>query len=433
MTRPHPHLLELAAWPWLDRLSRKAGQLIRLEDVPGREWDTIATQGFDYVYLMGVWERSLLGRWLARVDADLRREYDRVLPDWSDEDIPGSPYCISAYVPDGRMGGWTGLDGARAALHARGVQLVVDFVPNHTGFDHPWVLTHPERYVLGDEDDLSTAPDDFRRVGRAVVACGRDPYFPPWRDVAQLNYFNPDTRSAMIGVLREIAAHADAVRCDMAMLALNDVFDRTWRPVLRNRWAPATAEFWPDAISAAPSLTYVAEVYWDLEWTLQQQGFHFTYDKRLLDRLHGGSAREIRGHLLADSPFRDRLTRFLENHDEPRSAVSLRHRLGAAATMLVTLPGMRFFFDGQLDGARIKPPVQLGKWPDEPVVPLVREMYERLLAATWDSLFHEGDWQLIEVGDGGDSTDADLIAWEWRLEGRLAVVVVNLGAGMAQG
>lgn len=431
--RRHPHLLEISAWPWLERLSRDAVRLVTLANVPGDVWDRCAAQGFDLIYLMGVWERSALGRGLAQSDGGLRAEYDRLLPDWTPEDVPGSPYCISAYVPDGRMGGWDGLDAARQALHARGMRLLVDFVPNHTGFDHPWVLSHPERYVLGHDAARRAHPDDFREVGGALVACGRDPYFAPWRDVAQLNYFNPDTRAAMIGVLREIAAHADGVRCDMAMLVLNSVFEGTWRHTLGGEWPAPAPEFWPAATTEVPELLYLAEVYWDLEWTLQQQGFDFTYDKRLLDRLHGAPAGDVRTHLQADSVFNERLARFLENHDEPRSAAQLGVRLPAAAAMLATLPGMRFFFDGQMEGARHRAPVQLGRWPDEPVSADIRQLYERLLAISDEALFHDGEWDLLHVGEAGNHTHADLVAWRWRLADGLAVVVVNLGGTTSEG
>jgi glycosidase len=432
--RPHPHLLEISAWPWLERLSsRGAGEPVTLGSVPPPEWDAIAALGFDYVYLMGVWRRSPLGRELARTDPALRAEYDRVLPGWTEADVPGSPYCISAYEPDDRMGGWAGLDGARAALHARGMGLFVDFVPNHTGFDHPWVATHPTRYVLGDEPDWTVAPEDFHRADRVMIARGRDPYFAPWRDVAQLNYCNPDTRQAMIDVLRQIAAHADGVRCDMAMLVLNQVFDATWRRVLRERWPMPAGEFWPEAIAAVPSLIYLAEVYWDLEWRLQQQGFQFTYDKRLLDRLHASPPSDVRGQLLAQPPFRDRLARFLENHDEPRSACALGARLEAAAAMLASIPGMRFFFDGQLDGARVRAPVQLGRWPEEQGSPAVRDIYERLLAAADENVFHDGDWTLLDVTRADDDSYADILAWRWRHGENIALVAVNLGGNIAHG
>ncbi|MEX2663866.1 MAG: alpha-amylase family glycosyl hydrolase [Vicinamibacterales bacterium] len=431
--RRHPHLLEIPAWPWLERLSRQSGRLVTLGDVPDAVWDACAAQGFDLIYLMGVWQRSRLGRTFAQSDPELRAEYERVLPGWTTDDVPGSPYCISAYVPDERMGGWDGLDAARQALQARGLRLMIDFVSNHTAFDHPWIESHPDRYVLGSDDDRRLRPDDFREAGGALVACGRDPYFPPWRDVAQLNYCNPETRAAMIGVLRTMAAHADAVRCDMAMLVLNDVFERTWRHVLRDEWPAPVPEFWPAATAEVPSLLYLAESYWDLEWTLQQQGFDFTYDKRLLDRLHGAPATDVRAHLLADAAFTARLARFLENHDEPRSASQFGARVPAAATALATLPGMRFFFEGQIEGARLRAPVQLARWPDEPVDAGIHDLYTRLLAAADQDLFHDGDWDLLPVTTAGNETYADLIAWGWRWRGQLAVVVVNLGSRASHG
>jgi hypothetical protein len=432
-TRRHPHLYELSAWPWLERLSRREGRVVTLADVPPADWNALASQGFDFVFLMGVWQRSAVGRDIARRDPDLRHEYDRALPAWSESDVPGSPYCIDAYVPEARMGGWAGLECARRELRARGVGLVLDYVPNHTGFDHPWVSAHPERYVLGTADDGRMRPGEFRRAGAHLVACGRDPFFPPWRDVAQLNYFNPETRAAMRGTLREIARHCDGVRCDMAMLVLTDVFERTWRHVLRDRWPRPSSEFWPEATREVPSLIYLAEVYWDLEWTLQQQGFHFTYDKRLLDRLRAAQGEDVRLHLTADAPFRDRLVRFLENHDEARSAAVFGTRLPAAATLAATLPGLRFFFDGQLTGARLRVPVQLGRWPDEPADPSIADLYRVLLTATGQPIFHDGEWQLLDVSRVGDVPFPGLIAYRWRLGRELAIVVVNVGDSPAEG
>jgi glycosidase len=429
----HPHLFEISTWPWLERLSAAESRAITLADVPGREWDAIASRGFAFVFLMGVWKRSALGRQLAMEDESLRAEYDRVLPGWTSDAICGSPYCVASYEPDPRVGGWAGVDAARAELHQRGMRLILDFVPNHTAFDHPWTSAYPERYVQGTLEDERRAPADFRRVGEAIVACARDPFFPPWRDVAQLNYFNADTRRAMIAQLGEIGSHCDGVRCDMAMLLLNDVFEGTWRHLLRDRWPVPADEFWPAAIQEYPALTFLAEVYWDREWTLQQQGFHFTYDKRLYDRMQGSSADDVRGHLRADPAFSDRLVRFIENHDERRSAVAFAGRLPAAAVIFATVPGMRFFFDGQLEGRRARAPVQLCRWPDELPNPQLATMYQRLLQVTADSLFHDGEWKLLEVAGSGDNSFSELIAYRWRADQRLAVVVANLGSDPATG
>lgn len=434
--RTHPHLYEISAWPWLEELSARAGRALTLGTVPAGAWDALAKKGVDCVYLMGVWQRSAAGRLMGRTDAGLISEFDRVLPGWSMHDVPGSPYCISAYEPDARMGGWQGLDKARADLASRGMSLILDFVPNHTGFDHPWIQSNPEYYVQGTLDNYRVEPQLFHPLedGDTVrfFACGRDPFFPPWSDVAQLNYFNPATRAAMIGVLETIAGHCDGVRCDMAMLVLNDVFAGTWAKRVDLLWDVPTQEFWPEATRRV-KMIYLAEVYWDREYELQQQGFDFTYDKLLLDRLHEGNAGEARGHLQAVPSYSAKLARFLENHDEARSVAQFGGRIRAAAALTFTLPGLRFFFDGQFEGADVRGPVQLGRWPETPDRPEIRDLYARLLKATDAPLFHQGQWRLLDLRSAGDSTDGDLIATSWRMGKDWAVIVGNITDHEAQG
>lgn len=435
--RTHPHLYEISAWPWLDRLSRRRDRIVTLANVPDEEWDRIANDGFDIVYLMGVWRRSAVGRLIARTNPGLLHEYERVLPGWSMRDIPGSPYSIQAYEPDARMGGWDGLDRAHEALARRHIALFLDFVPNHTGFDHEWMTARPELYVEGTLDDYRRTPEHFYPIDTPdamhFIACGRDPFFAPWRDVAQLNYFNPETREAMIGVLQTIAQYADGVRCDMAMLVLNDVFQQTWGHTIDLLWTVPSQQFWTEATRRVARLTFLAEVYWDREWQLQQQGFAYTYDKRLLDRLHQGFGSGVRGHLQADASFTAKLARFLENHDEARAAATFGPSLQAAVAVALTAPGMRFYYDGQLDGAEIKSPVQLGRWSEEPANPQIQALYDRILRTTNKALFHDGTWELLGVYGAGDTTYDDLVAFSWRKGSEHAVIAANVSNHEAQG
>jgi hypothetical protein len=316
------------------------------------------------------------------------------------------------------------------------MQLMVDFIPNHTGFDHPWIQSHPERYVQGDDAAFRRNPVAFRAIENSfgevrLIACGRDPYFAPWTDVAQLDYSNADTRAAMVEVLGQLAVHADGARCDMAMLVLSDVFNQTWKDYLRSPM-PAK-EFWTEARSAVRTFTLLAEVYWDLEFRLQQLGFDFTYDKRLYDRLLHSAPPEIRGHLMADAEYQRRSARFIENHDEPRSAAEFGDRLRAAAVVISTLPGLRFFYHGQFEGRTEHLPVQLGRWRDQPVDEKLRGFYDRLLAAVEGDVFHAGAWRLLDVYPAGDPSNTDLLAWQWDRDRELRIVAVNLGGAAAQG
>jgi hypothetical protein len=434
--RPHPHLYEINTRPWLEAMSRHAGRHLTLGAVPDTQWDTLQANGIDLVYLMGVWRRSMLGRQIARSEPCLFGAYDEALPGWRARDVVGSAYCVAGHQPDPRIGTWQDLDDVREKLHTREMQLIVDFIPNHVGFDHPWMNDHPDRFVQAPEEAFRRDPSAYRAVETRsgdvrFIACGRDPFFPPWTDVAQLDYFNEDTRAAMIAELQEVSAHADGARCDMAMLALSDVFARTWAELLTSP-APAT-EFWHEARAAVPGFMLLAEVYWDLEWRLQELGFDFTYDKRLYDRLIDRSVGDVRAHLGADAEYQRRSARFIENHDEPPSVIAFGDRVRPAAVVMSTLPGLRFFHDGQFEGRQVRMPVQLGVRRDEPVDEKLAAFYRRLLDITVTPAFHSGDWRVLEVVPARDETAANLLAWRWKDGEELRIVAVNLSDGPAQG
>lgn len=436
--RANPHLYEINTWVWLEELSSKYDRYLRLHEVPDEEWDRLAELGFDFVYLMGVWKRSLTGRQIFRTDPQNYRAFDAALPGWKVSDVVGSPFSIQDYSPDPRIATAEGLDEVHHQLRRRAMGLILDFVPNHTGFDHGWMVQHPDRYILGSEEDSRGDPAAFyllEREGKEnlFVARGRDPYFPPWSDVAQLNYFNPDCRQGMIGILKNIAQYCDGVRCDMAMLVTNEIFNRTWGRFLQP-WPMPKTEFWEEATAALPDFVWLAEVYWDLEWRMQELGFQFTYDKRLYDRLREASTGPVRAHLAADVGYQNKLGRFLENHDEPRSAAAFPHeRLPAVATLHATLPGMRFYHHGQLDGKKTFVPMPLAKARPETADPQIRELYIRLLGFADAEVFHGGEWKLLEVQSAGDDTYQDLIAYRWCHQADSRLMVVNLGDRTAQG
>ncbi len=224
----YPVIYEISTWAWLDDLTRTSGKVVDLGTVPAAEWDAIAARGFDAVWFMGVWERSPAGIAISMQNPGLLEDFRRALPDFSPADNVGSPYCVRRYVVDPHLGGPQGLARARAELAARGLNVILDFVPNHVAPDHPWAAAHPEYFVQGTADDLRDDPASFVEIGGAVFARGRDPYFPAWPDVLQLNAFSPGLRQAAIDTIGDIARQSDGVRCDMAMLMLDDIFTRTW-------------------------------------------------------------------------------------------------------------------------------------------------------------------------------------------------------------
>jgi hypothetical protein len=434
--RPHPHLLEIPAWAWLEELSLREGRPISLAQVPDAEWDRVRDLGFDLVWLMGIWKRSAFARHIFRSDPKRFADYDRALPGWKLTDVVGSPYAVYDYRPDPRIGTWRDVDRARRKLRERGMGLILDLVPNHTAPDHPWVHRHPEYYIEGKEQDFRNDPSRFTLLEDKAgtprfLARGRDPYFPPWADTAQLNLFHEGLRQEFAALVRTLARHADGLRCDMTMLALNDIFARTWQGFAP---APPAAEYWQQIVEAAPALIWLGEAYWGTEPRLLQLGFGFMYDKSFLDFLRAGSASALRRHLAQDLSSQQHMARFLENHDEQRAAAVFQpDHIQAAATLLATAPGLRFYCHGQMDGRKIHPPVELARAAEEPADPALRSLYERLLRLSHDDVFHNGAWRLLGTTSAGDASHENLIVHEWRSEKMWKLVAANPSGGTAQG
>jgi alpha amylase-like protein len=437
MGRPlYPALYQINTRVWLTELSPALGRPATLDDIPDAALDRLAQRGFDWVWFLSVWQTGQAGQRISRTNSEWRREFQETLTDLREDDIAGSGFAITGYTVHDQLGGDAALARLRERLRKRGLRLLLDFVPNHTGLDHPWVENHPEYYVQGSELDLTRAPRNYtwvkRTQGDLLLAYGRDPYFAGWPDTLQLNYGEPATQDAMIAELVKIAGQCDGVRCDMAMLVLPDVFERTW---------DIRAElFWPKATQRvrerAPDFCFMAEVYWDLEWTLQQQGFDYTYDKRLYDRLRDGHARPVREHFHAGLDYQNKLARFLENHDEPRAAATFSPDVHQAAAVITFLsPGMRFFHQGQLEGRKKRISPHLCRGPVEAVDQKLEEFYDRLLAVLRQPVVREGQWQLLECAPAweGNCTWDCFLACVWQgSDGHRLLVVVNYAPNQSQ-
>jgi hypothetical protein len=343
---------------------------------------------------------------------------------------------VRRYEVDEHLGGREGLAIARGELAKRGIKLVLDFVPNHVAPDHPWVTEHPEYLIQGNADDVRNDPASFLEVEGKVFACGRDPYFPAWSDVLQLNAFQPSLRQAVIETLSDMASQCDGIRCDMAMLLMNKIFERTWGARAGEK---PESDYWSTIIPAIkgklPDFKFIAEAYWDLEWELQQQGFDFCYDKRLYDRLEHDSAESIRLHLCADLAYQDKLVRFIENHDEPRAATAFPPaKEQAAAVTVATLPGAKLLHEGQLEGRKVRLPVFLGRRPHEPADFDLKAFYLKLLEAIDTETLRCGEWRLCERNGWPENQSfLNLVAWCWRSARERYLVVVNLSDARSQG
>jgi glycosidase len=425
----YPSLYQINTRVWLTELSRDLDHRATLDDIPDRELDRLAEVGFDWIWLLSVWTTGQKGRKISRENSEWRGDFERTLPDLREDDIAGSGFAIADYRVHPDLGGDTALKRLRSRLKKRGLKLMLDFVPNHMGPDHPWVIDHPDYFISGTENDLLLNPQNYTKVqsgqDNLILAYGRDPYFSGWPDTLQLDYSNPAAAEAMKKELIRISGQCDGLRCDMAMLVLPEVFERTWGRRAQPFWARAI-----DAVRGkVPGFCFMAEVYWDMEWELQQVGFDYAYDKRLYDRLHEGNALAIREHLFAGPEFQDRLARFLENHDEPRAATTFgQEKHEAAAVITYFSPGLRFFHQGQLEGKTKRISPHLVRGPEEPTDQAIQEFYNDLLPVIKQNIFRDGRWKLLQcmpAWEGNDSWNSFIVfTWEAGEEGR-ALICVN--------
>ena len=392
---------------------------------------------------MGIWKTSPSTIDKCCFEPELISAYNRSLKDWSKSDVIGSPYSIDEYDVNPSIGSWNELIELKKYLNSIGIKLFVDFVSNHFSADSKYIRTNPEIFLRADEEFYQGDSFTFFKPDadpKNIYAHGRDPFFPAWTDTIQINFFSSEARKFMTDKLLKLTDVCDGVRCDMAMLPLNNVFQNSWLGVLnKHGFTRPDTEFWKNAISAVkrknPEFIFLGEAYWDLEWNLQQLGFDFTYDKRLTDRLAANDLIGVRAHLQAEKSFQLKSARFLENHDEQRAVTKFgKQRSLAAAAAISTIQGMKFFFDGQFEGKKTKLAIQLGREPEEKICTGIKDFYDKLLIITKAEIFQKGEWHMMQpltIGYGNVSYE-NLLAWQWVLDNERRIVVINYSYSTSQ-
>ncbi|MFN3693541.1 MAG: alpha-amylase family glycosyl hydrolase [Ignavibacterium sp.] len=427
----NPRILEINTRVWL-----KKKRLNSITDIPESQIDEWKDLGFDFIWLMGIWKtnKDIVAQYC--FEPELVSSYTNALKDWKTEDIIGSPYSIDCYEVSPDLGGESDLKKLRERLNNKGIKLILDFVSNHLSVGSCLVKEKKEIFLPADEYLFRNDPYTFFKSpynSKEYFAHGRDPLFPPWKDTIQINFYSNEARKFLINTLLQISDLCDGVRCDMAMLSLNNIFYNTWIGALKKYgYEKPAKEFWSEAINSVktekPEFVFIAEAYWDLEWQLQQLGFDFTYDKRLLDRLAGNDIKSIRDHLHAEKEFQQKSVRFIENHDEERAAAKLgKDRSLAAATIISTIQGMILYHDGQFEGKKIKLPVQLGREPFEKEDDRVKNYYYKLLRITKNSSFRKGEWIMLDSlpAANTDYSFENILIWQWKYQKDFMLVAIN--------
>ncbi|EFA77836.1 hypothetical protein PPL_09334 [Heterostelium album PN500] len=431
-------MYELSTRPWLYNLSQQYNQnFTQLSQIPMEEFQKIKSMGFDMVWLMGLWQLGEYGLNYDRTNQPLLQHYAQVLPGYTVDDIIGSPYAVTNYTLNTQLGSMEDLAVLRKQLNEMGLLLMVDFVPNHSAVDCEWTTTDPDYYIRAPQG--TNPPYDPNTYLPSGIAYGSAGWGGAWQDTAQLNYWNPELVKVRIAQLLELASVADAIRCDMAYLLINELFGQNWQSQLQS-WGytqPAT-EFWQQAISIVkaefPDTIFLAEVYHPWESQLQQLGFDYTYDKMLHDYLGSGNLDQVRGWISGNSvQFAQHSAHFCSNHDEPRAANFFGSwwRADAAALVTYTMPGLRFFWWGDFEGYQNQLDVHLRREESESAVDTVMQFYQNLTSIVSDPVFKYGTFEYLNVT--GSDTEWTLIAYKWTYQNEKRLCVLNFSDTQGSG
>lgn len=319
-----------------------------LHQLMNANWQNLHQHHFTHVYLTGIWDNH--GEILVNQEGDEQLSF-------SESRLP-SPFAISDHVTvNPTLGTNEDLSQLIALLHSHQLQVLLDFIPNHTSLAHSWLKDHPEYYHWHE--------------GKLVKEFSGD--------VAKLNYDHPQVRNEMTKVLSYIqSTGVDGVRVDMAHLI----------PV----------DFWTQSISQldqSQPFQIIGEAYsqsvfdWDIFQKLFNSGFTHLYHEFLFRNLNwhlqginpASDLAEYINYYLNQSNS-DRFTSYIMNHDDYLTPQFIVFR-PALTLLLLMLPGPSLVFNGQLLGlpTRLKHH-QLDILPEE---------YDDLIkpAPEWWVAFHE--------------------------------------------
>jgi hypothetical protein len=304
---------------------------------------------------------------------------------------------------------------------------MLDFVPNHSAHDCP--LAYSDIYMYIRDPDSSHEVDRYNSRG---IAYGSDVGHRPWKDVIQWNYFDSKTIETMTKNFVKVLTLADAVRCDVAYLVLNDVFENAWSYELNHyQYSKPEEEFWSVAIKAAREVNkdaiILAESYYE-EYSKQllDLGFDYVYDKPLLDNLLL-TTNDVKEFLRSKTNESwDKACHFVENHDEQRIVFKTEgnyKKAMAAGTIGATVGGMIFMNHGQWEGKKNKLDVHLRRATYETDNLEVKNYYKKLNQVLLEPAFRSSNFYYID-NITGDKKD-DFISYIKEEGDNHYLVVVN--------
>jgi glycosidase len=472
---PRVVLLAKSTLVWLDQLTRHYGRTIhRLDQIPDQVLDRLAEQGFNALWLIGLWERSTASKVIKRSCGNPEAE--------------ASAYSLKRYEIAEELGGWEALHNLKERCRARGIRLASDMVPNHTGIDGDWVFEHPDWFLqlpeppypaytyhspdLSDRPGISIHLEDhyYDRSDAALtfkwyshhsgesryIYHGNDGTSMPWNDTAQLDFLNPEMREALIQTILHVARSFPIIRFDAAMTLARKHIHRLWYPApgsggdipSRSWYGMSDAEFfrkmprefWREVVdrvaAEAPDTLLLAEAFWMMEgFFVRTLGMHRVYNSAFMNMLKNEENEKykntIKNTLSFEPEILKRFVNFMNNPDEDTAVAQFGDgdKYFGVCTMMVTMPGLPMFGHGQIEGYHEKYGMEYRKayWNETPNRRLIDEHYRRIFPLMKRRyLFAEsGNFRLYDLHHESGAVNHNVFVYTNRFMNESTLVAYN--------
>ena len=385
---------------WLDQLSKKYNRSInKLDQIPLEELEYLANNGFNALWLIGIWQRSTASK--------------KIKENMNNYNSGASAYSIYDYIISEDLGGTKAYEKLNKSAQLLGIKIGCDIVPNHTGIYSKWIIEHPEYFIQTNESpfqnynfnspnlsehkniELYIDQNYYEKTDAAVVFKyvnsktnqtnyiyhGNDGTNIPWNDTAQLNFLKSEVRSAVIDIILNIAKKFSIIRLDAAMVLTKEHFQRLWYPIpgsggdipSRSRLTITNDqfhqlfpdEFWSEVMTRiekeAPNTLLIAEAFWMMEsYFVRTLGVHRVYNSAFMHMIRDQKNKEyrqiIKSTLEYDPRILHRYVNFLSNPDEAPASQQFgkSDKYFGSTVLMITLPGTPMFNHGQIEGATKK-------------------------------------------------------------------------------
>ena len=396
----------------------KISPTARLVDIPDSFWQNLYQKGINMVYLLGVWT-------ICSASTNLSQ---KIYEPTKTQKIVGSCFAIDDYIIDTNIGTDKDILALKTMLNSLGIQLILDFIPNHFGLSTSLLDTNLEVFLQNSNPNLDQQFYFKHTVNNnsKQFLYGKDPNFGSWCDTVQIDYSNPKTHVFMTQKFEYLASLCDGVRCDMAMLIESEIFQKTWSELLKKS-IPTYQSFWQTTTvkikKLYPNFVFIAEVYWNMEEQMLKNGFDFVYNKEFLDSLVHQNFDQLQDNLQKFG----KPVYFLENHDEQRSTATIDSDiLSLCVVLLCFLGGIQFFYDQQWQGQTTHNPIQILDSQISVINKSTETLYFELLVYTQNSIFKFGQLSFET------SQSHDLVTIIWEYKNLKTYVFINFGTEYKQ-